>query len=292
MSLLDEMFKKAFESFLSFSPYKARADIPYKKLPTKAIFDEIKEERIYGRPAVVWISGVIYYTSNKYISEKIAVIERSYKDPHQALMTIYARNNKMLLERANMILRHLERYFNTKINLEFRARYRGGRIDHTYIYDQKTGETYRIHDLYINIDFKTKTLNVEPLESLASFKVLYFRDHKKLYRIKQKYDEAERKTFQLNDLYRTFSSKIDSVTERIIREMSKYDLSQIADNINKITFRMIDIREKIIDRYSVYAKYSSEYVEKLLNEHIRETDEHIERIRELMSPATQLVKLI
>jgi hypothetical protein len=290
MSLLDEMFKKAFESFLSFSPYKARVNIPYKKLPTRAIFDEIKEEQIYGRPAFVWISGVIYYTSNEYVSEKIAVIERSYKDPHQASITIYARNNKMLLERANMILRHLERYFNTKINLEFRARYRGGRIDHTYIYDQKTGETYRIHDLYVDVNFKTKTLNVEPPESLAPFKTLYFRDHKKLHRLKQKYDEAERKTFQLNNLYHTFLLKIDSVIDRIIREISKYDLSQIADNVDKITFRMIDIREKIIDRYGVYAKYSPEYVEKLLSEHIRETDELIERIKELMPLATRLVE--
>jgi len=291
MSLLDEMFKKAFESFLSFTPYKARADIPYKKLPTRAIFDEIKEEQIYGRPAFVWISGVIYYISNKYVSEKIAVIERSYKDPYQASITIYARNNKMLLERANMILRHLERYFNTKINLEFRARYRGGRIDHTYIYDQKTGETYRIHDLYVDVNFKTKTLDVEPLESLAPFKTLYFRDHKKLHRLKQKYDEAERKTFQLNDLYHRFLLEIDSVTERIIREISKYDLDQIDDNIRKLTSRMIDTREKIIDRYGIYAKYSPEYVEKLLDDHIRETDELIERIKELMPLATQLVKL-
>ena len=290
MSLLDKMFKKAFESFLSFSPYKARVNIPYKKLPTRAIFDEIKEERIYGRPAFVWISGVIYYTSNEYVSEKIAVIERSYKDPHQASITIYARNNKMLLERANMILRHLERYFNTKINLEFRARYRGGRIDHTYIYDQKTGETYRIHDLYVDVNFKTKTLDVEPPESLAPFKTLYFRDHKKLLRLKQKYDEAERKTFQLNNLYHTFLLKIDSVIDRIIREISKYDLSQIADNVDKITFRMIDIREKIIDRYGVYAKYSPEYVEKLLDEHVREADELIERIKELMPLATRLVE--
>ena len=291
MSLLDKMFKKAFESFLSFSLYKARANIPYKKLPTRAIFDEIKEERMYGRPVTVWVSGVIYYTSNKYVSEKIALIERSYKDPHQASITIYAKNNKMLLERANMILRHLERYFNTKINLEFKARYRGGRIDHTYIYDQKTGETYRIHDLYINVNFKTKTLNVEPPESLAPFKTLYFRDHKKLHRLKQKYDEAERKTFQLNDLYHRFLLKIDSVTERIIREISKYDLSQIIDNVNKLTSRMIDTREKIIDRYGIYAKYSPEYVEKLLDDHIRETDELIERIRELMPLATQLVRL-
>jgi len=290
MSSLDEMFKKAFESFLSFSPYKARAQIPYKKLPTRAIFDEIKEEQIYGRPVFVWVSGVIYYTSNKYVSEKIAVIERSYKDPNQASITIYARNNKMLLERANMILRYLERYFNTKINLEFRARYRGGRIDHTYIYDKKTGETYRINNLYVDVNFKTKTLDVEPPRSLAPFKVLYFRDHKKLYRLKQKYNEAERKTFQLNDLYHRFLLKIDSVKDRIIREISKYDLSQIADNVNKLTFKMIDIREKIIDRYGVYTKYSSEYVEKLLDDHIREADEHIERIKELMPLATQLVE--
>jgi len=270
-----DIFEEVFKAFISFREY--RVETPPTRKYVKRIIDQITVIKTNVETSR-W-DLTIEYTRRKF-SSTIAFIKKGFDDPECSTLIFFPAGARpvdaeLVHDRYNRILRYLEKYFNTKINVEvISKRYRGG----VEFYFRKGSDiyTFREHKILICPE---KRIYIDIPESS---KIFLFSQYKELRPIKHKLREISDIAERIEKMLEKIRKMPENIIEAV-KDITTYDVYDIENRYKSLVGRVMLTKSFFIGDDGIYAERDPLTIKKLIYDYANELKDYERKLREIMT---------
>ena len=271
-----DVFEDVFKAFISFREY--RVETPPTRKYVKKIIDQITVIKTNIETSR-WDLEIEY--PRRTFSSTIAYIRRNINYPGCFVLVFFPAGSRpvdaeIILDRYNRILRYLEKYFNTKINVEVILK-RGRRGVNFYF--RKGSDIYTFRENGIYMCPKKKRIHIDIPESS---KIFLFSQYKELRPIKRKLREISDIAERIEKMLEKIRKMPKNIIEAV-KDITTYDIYEIENRYKSLVGRVMLTKSFFIGDDGIYAERDPLTIKKLIYDYALELKDYERKLREIMT---------
>jgi len=270
-----DVFEDVFKAFISFREY--RVETPPTRKYVKKIIDQITVIKTNIETSR-WDLEIEY--PRRTFSSTIAYIRRNINYPGCFVLVFFPAGSRpvdaeIILDRYNRILRYLEKYFNTKINVEVILK-RGRRGVNFYFHKGFDIYTFREHKILICPEKKIY------IDIPESSKIFLFSQYKELRPIKRKLREISDIAERIEKMLEKIRKMPKNIIEAV-KDITTYDIYEIENRYKSLVGRVMLTKSFFIGDDGIYAERDPLTIKKLIYDYALELKDYERKLREIMT---------